>query len=64
MRSRAILARGARAVFLGRPVMWALATGGAERVEDLLEGFDTQLLRVLRSLGVESLDALGPDLLA
>lgn len=59
----AALCLGARAVFLGRPVMWALATGGAARVEDLLEGFDTQLLRVLRSLGVGSLDALGPDLL-
>ena len=60
----AALCLGARAVFLGRPVMWALATGGAARVEDLLEGFDTQLLRVLRSLGVGSLDELGPDLLA
>lgn len=59
----AALCLGARAVFLGRPVMWALATGGAARVEDLLEGFDTQLLRVLRSLGVGSLADLGPDLL-
>jgi 4-hydroxymandelate oxidase len=60
----AALCLGARAVFLGRPVLWALATGGAARVEDLLEGFDTQLLRVLRSLGVGSLADLGPDLLA
>ena len=60
----AALCLGARAVFLGRPVLWALATGGAARVEELLEGFDTQLLRVLRSLGVSSLDQLGPDLLA
>lgn len=60
----AALCLGARAVFLGRPVLWALATGGDARVEQLLAGFDTQLERVLRSLGVESLDDLGPDLLA
>ena len=60
----AALCLGARAVFLGRPVMWALASGGDSRVEDLLEGFDTQLLRVLRSLGVGSLADLGPELLA
>jgi 4-hydroxymandelate oxidase len=58
----AALCLGARAVFLGRPVLWALATGGDERVEQLLAGFDTQLERVLRSLGVGSLDDLGPDL--
>ena len=60
----AALCLGARAVFLGRPVLWALATGGDERVEQLLAGFDTQLERVLRALGVGSLDDLGPDLVA
>jgi 4-hydroxymandelate oxidase len=58
----AALCLGARAVFLGRPVLWALATGGADRVEQLLAGFDTQLERVLRSLGAGSLADLGPDL--
>ena len=60
----AALCLGARAVFLGRPVLWALATGGDDRVEQLLAGFDTQLERVLRSLGATSLDDLGPDLVA
>lgn len=60
----AALCLGARAVFLGRPVLWALATGGDARVEELLAGFDVQLERVLRSLGVSSLDDLGPDLVA
>lgn len=60
----AALCLGARAVFLGRPVLWALATGGDARVEELLAGFDTQLERVLRSLGASSLDGLGPDLVA
>lgn len=58
----AALCLGARAVFLGRPVLWALATGGDAGVEELLAGFDTQLERVLRSLGVGSLDELEPDL--
>ena len=60
----AALCLGARAVFLGRPVLWALATGGDARVEQLLAGFDTQLERVLHSLGAGSLDDLGPDLVA
>ena len=60
----AALCLGARAVFLGRPVLWALATGGDARLEELLAGLDTQLERVLRSLGVTSLDDLTPDLLA
>ena len=60
----AALCLGARAVFLGRPVLWALATGGDARVEQLLAGFDTQLERVLRQLGAGSLDDLGPDLVA
>ena len=60
----AALCLGARAVFVGRPVLWALATGGSERVEQLLAGIDTHLERALRSLGVNSLDELGPDLVA
>ena len=60
----AALCLGARAVFVGRPVLWALATGGSQRVEQLLAGIDTHLERALRSLGVNSLDELGPDLVA
>jgi 4-hydroxymandelate oxidase len=59
----AALCLGARAVFLGRPVLWALATGGDARVEQLLALIDDQLERVLRSLGAASLADLGPDLL-
>jgi len=58
----AALCLGARAVFVGRPVLWALATGGADRVEELLAGVDVELERVLRSLGASSLDGLSPDL--
>jgi len=60
----AALCLGARAVFLGRPVLWALATGGDARVEELLEGFDSRLEWVLRSLGAGSLADLTPDLVA
>ncbi len=60
----AALCLGARAVLLGRPVLWALATGGDARVEQLLAGFDSRLEWVLRSLGAASLDDLGPDLVA
>ncbi len=60
----AALCLGARAVFLGRPVLWALATGGDTRVEQLLAGFDTSLERIVRSLGASSLADLGPDLVA
>jgi 4-hydroxymandelate oxidase len=41
------LALGARAVMLGRPVVWALATGGAEGVYRLLEGMRTELARAM-----------------
>lgn len=60
----AALCLGARAVFLGRPVLWALATGGDERVEQLLAGVDAGLERTLRSLGVGDLADLDPDLVA
>ncbi len=37
------LALGARAVFLGRPVLWALACGGADGVRDLLTAMTSDL---------------------
>jgi 4-hydroxymandelate oxidase len=39
----AALALGARMVFLGRPVLWALACGGADGVQALLDGFTDDL---------------------
>jgi 4-hydroxymandelate oxidase len=41
------LALGARAVMIGRPVIWALATGGAEGVHRLLEGLRIELARAM-----------------
>ncbi len=47
----AALALGARAVFLGRPALWALATGGAPGVARLLETLAEELSEGLRLVG-------------
>ena len=43
----AALALGARAVFLGRPVLWALACGGADGVRSLLTGLTDDLAHAM-----------------
>jgi 4-hydroxymandelate oxidase len=58
----AALALGARAVFVGRPVMWGLATGGAAGVERVLGGFDAELMLALSQSGATSLAALPSEL--
>jgi 4-hydroxymandelate oxidase len=50
----AALALGARAVFLGRPVLWALACGGASGVRDLLTGMTGDLAHVMALAGARS----------
>jgi 4-hydroxymandelate oxidase len=56
----AALALGARAVFLGRPVLWALACGGAEGVRALLAGLTEDLAHALTLAGAASpADAAG-----
>ncbi len=47
----AALALGARAAFLGRPVLWALATGGADGVEALLSGLTGDLAHAMALAG-------------
>ena len=51
----AALALGARAVFLGRPVLWALAGGGADGVRALLAGLTDDLGHALALAGAPSL---------
>lgn len=58
------LALGARAVLVGRPVLWALAAGGAPGVTALLDGFRTDLIEALQLAGVRSPAEVGADLLA
>lgn len=60
----AALALGARAVLIGRPVLWALAAAGPEGVRTLLEQFRADLVDVLRLAGCNSPAGVGADLLA
>ena len=54
------LGLGARAVFLGRPVLWALACGGADGVRDLLTGLTSDLAHAMALAGAAAVaDLLG-----
>jgi isopentenyl diphosphate isomerase/L-lactate dehydrogenase-like FMN-dependent dehydrogenase len=53
------LALGARAVLVGRPVIWGLAVGGAAGVQDVLHILQTELALAMRLAGrthVQSVD--------
>jgi 4-hydroxymandelate oxidase len=59
----AALALGARAVFLGRPVAWALTCGGAAGVRDLIAALTSDLAHVMALAGARSIAEV-PGLLA
>jgi 4-hydroxymandelate oxidase len=46
------LALGARAVLVGRPVLWALATGGADGVRECLDFYRADLARIMAQAGL------------
>ncbi len=50
------LALGARAVFLGRPLLYGLASAGATGVEAVLSQFEAEMQRSMALLGLENLD--------
>lgn len=52
------LAFGARAVLVGRPVMWGLAAYGADGVQAVLEMLQTELGRVMGCCGTPNLAAI------
>jgi 4-hydroxymandelate oxidase len=52
------LALGARAVLVGRPSLWALATGGADGVAGLLGWFESELRRTMALCGAATVDGL------
>ena len=52
------LALGAPLVFVGRPVLWALASGGADGVRAWLEGLTEGLAHVMALAGASSVAAL------
>jgi 4-hydroxymandelate oxidase len=54
---------GARAVMIGRPVLWGLAVDGATGVEAVLRHLGEELARAMALCGCARVDQLGPDLL-
>jgi 4-hydroxymandelate oxidase len=57
------LALGARAVFLGRPPLWALTCGGGPAVHELLDALTSELVEAMVLSGCRSPVELRPDLL-
>ena len=57
------LALGARAVLLGRPVLWGLAIGGEQGVVDVLEQLRVELARALTLCGATGPAGVTRDLL-
>ncbi len=60
----AALALGARAAFVGRPVMWGLAAGGADGVAQVLDALTQELVTTMRQVGAACTGDLTPDLVA
>jgi 4-hydroxymandelate oxidase len=58
------LALGARAVFVGRPVLWGLATGGSKGVVRVLHGLQGELTHAMSLAGAPTVADLTPDLVA
>ena len=58
------LALGARAVLVGRPVLWGLAVGGAAGVERVLTGLVGELRLAMALCGATRVGELRPDLVA
>jgi isopentenyl diphosphate isomerase/L-lactate dehydrogenase-like FMN-dependent dehydrogenase len=56
------LALGARAVLVGRPSLWAVATGGADGVTGLLAWYETELRRAMALCGAATVDAIDRSL--
>lgn len=56
------LAMGASAVALGRPVVWALAAGGADGVAALLDDLTGDVARSMALCGARSVDELDPSM--
>lgn len=55
------LALGATAVLLGRPVLWALAAGGADGVRDCLDLLRTDLARAMAQTGLPTIGDINAD---
>jgi 4-hydroxymandelate oxidase len=58
------LALGARAALVGRPVLWGLATGGADGVQAVLDHLRDELIRAMQLSGVTRPAEIERDLVA
>ena len=58
------LALGARAVLVGRPILWGLAADGADGVRDVLGLLERQLRTEMALIGCRNLAELSPEALA
>ncbi len=58
------LALGARAVLIGRPVLWGLSVYGADGVKMVLEHLRTELMHAMQLTGTARLAEATPDLVA
>jgi 4-hydroxymandelate oxidase len=56
------LSIGATAVMVGRPVLWALATGGTDGVVTLLDWFAEEVRRTMALCGAQTVGALDRSL--
>jgi 4-hydroxymandelate oxidase len=56
------LALGARAVLVGRPVLWGLATSGAAGAQGVVEHLGEELAQVMALAGARDVDDVTPDL--
>ena len=57
------VAMGARAVLIGRPMVWSLATGGAAGVEAMLTELQLELANAMALCGARSIAELTADLI-
>lgn len=58
------LALGARAVLVGRPVLWGLASGGSQGVEEVLALLQGELDQAMALCGCPTVSAITRDLIA
>jgi isopentenyl diphosphate isomerase/L-lactate dehydrogenase-like FMN-dependent dehydrogenase len=56
--SRQALAFGAKAVFVGRPVLWGLSVGGEDGVLDVLNLLRAELEQSMKLAGVRSIEEI------
>ena len=54
---------GAKGVLIGRPVMWGLATYGADGVQGVVEMLQTELARYMCMCSLPSLASVNPSVL-